>query len=166
MRTSLLLAVVGLALAAAPAKAQLGFSPWIGYDIDYEAFMVGFGFELPLTPGLLPVQAAVRPSAEYVFLGDADGTDVGQELFRVNGDVLARFSPPAAPVAPYGKAGVAVEFFSIDDDGTGACDLVDCSSTEIGINLGGGVLFNNLFVEGTVGLLDVSDFRIVAGYRF
>jgi hypothetical protein len=161
MRLPLLVAVFGLLLAAAPARAQFGFSPMVGYDIDYEAFMVGLGFELGLTPGILPVQAAIRPSVEYVFVEDVD-------LFRVNGDLIGRFSPPAAPISPYAKAGAALEFFSIDDEGTGACDLpgADCSGTDFGINLGGGVLFNNLFVEGTAGLLDISDFRVTAGYRF
>jgi len=122
--------------------------------IDYEAFMVGLGFELGLTPGVLPLQGAIRPSVEYVFVDNAD-------LFRVNGDLIGRFSPPAAPVSPYAKAGVAIEFFSVDD-----CPVDDCSNTEVGINLGGGVLLNSFFVEGTLGLLDISDFRITAGYRF
>lgn len=154
MRTALLLAVLGLALAATPARAQLHFSPMVGYDIDYEAFEVGLAFELGLTPGILPLQAAIRPSAEYVFVDDAD-------LFRINGDLIGRFSPPAAPISPYAKAGVNIEFFSVDD-----CPLDDCSNTEVGVGLGGGVLFNNLFVEGTLGLGDISDFRIAAGYRF
>src|SRR5690606_10405835 len=159
MRTTLLLAVLGLALAATPARAQLGFSPMVGYDIDYEGFMVGLGFELGLTPGLLPIQAAIRPSAEYVFVDNVD-------LFRINGDLIGRFSPPAAPISPYGKAGVAFEFASINDCEDIPGIDIDCSSTEVGINLGGGVLFNNLFVEGTLGLMDISDFRIAAGYRF
>ena len=154
MRTTFLLAALVLALAATPAHAQLHFSPMVGYDIDYEAFMVGLGFELGLTPGVLPLQGAIRPSVEYVFVDNAD-------LFRVNGDLIGRFSPPAAPVSPYAKAGVAIEFFSVDD-----CPVDDCSNTEVGINLGGGVLLNSFFVEGTLGLLDISDFRITAGYRF
>lgn len=166
MRTSLLLAVFGLALAAAPAKAQLGFSPMVGYDIDYEAFMVGFGFELGLTPGILPVQATIRPSAEYVFTDDVDFGNgaVSTDLFRINGDVIGRFSPPGAPVSPYAKAGVALEFISTTVEVLGMEE--SDTNTEVGINLGGGVLFNNLFVEGTLGLLDISDFRIAAGYRF
>ncbi len=145
-------ALLGLVLAAAPARAQLHFSPMVGYDIDYEALMVGLGFELALSPGLLPVQAAIRPSAEYVFIDNVD-------LFRINGDLIGRFSPPASPISPYAKAGVALEFASVDE-----CS--DCSNTEVGINLGGGALFNSFFVEGTLGLLDISDFRITAGYRF
>jgi hypothetical protein len=162
MRPSLLLAVLGLFLAAAPARAQLHFSPMVGYDIDYEAFMAGLAFELALTPGILPVQAAIRPSVEYVFTSDDEiaGFDSSIDVFRVNGDLIGRFSPPAAPLSPYGKAGVALEFISFE--------ILDESEseTEVGINLGAGVLFNSFFVEGTLGLLDVSDFRIAAGYRF
>jgi hypothetical protein len=156
MRKLLLVAaLVGLASASTPARAQLHFSPMVGYDIDYEAFTVGLAFELGLTPGILPLQAAIRPSAEYVFVDNVD-------LFRVNGDLIGRFSPPAAPISPYAKAGVNAEFASIND----CPDAVDCSSTEVGLGLGGGVLFNSLFVEGTLGIGDISDFRVTAGYRF
>lgn len=162
MRTALL-ALLVLLFAAAPARAQLGFSPMVGYDIDYEAFMVGLGFELGLTPGFLPVSAAIRPSIEYVFLDEIEG--VNADLFRVNGDLIGRFGAPGVPLSPYGKAGVAIEFASLDSEVCDDLDL-DCSSTEVGINLGGGVVFNSLFVEGTLGLLDVSDFRLAVGYRF
>ncbi|HYE96013.1 MAG TPA: hypothetical protein VD962_07355 [Rubricoccaceae bacterium] len=160
MRKLLCLAAL-LAIAALPARdatAQFHFSPLFGYDIDYEALMVGLGFEVPVTPGFLPVSASLRPSVEYVFLDQIEGVEAS--LFRANGDVLARFSLPAAPISPYGKAGVAAEFASIDVDGESE------SNTEIGINLGGGVLFNSFFVEATAGLMEVSNFRVAAGYRF
>jgi hypothetical protein len=160
MRTpSLLIALAAVVFAAAPARAQLSFSPMVGYDIDYEAFMVGLGFELGITPGVLPVQAAIRPSVEYLFLDDEGGDAVSTDLFRVNGDLIGRFSPPAAPLRPYAKAGVGVEIFSVEVLGESETE------TEVGVNLGAGVLFSNFFVEGTLGL-GISDFRVAAGYRF
>ena len=101
-----------------------------------------------------PVQAAIRPSAEYVFVEEVD-------LFRVNGDLIGRFGAPAVPFRPYGKAGAALEVVGDDED-----TAFDEGATNFGINLGAGVLFNSFFVEGTLGLIDISDFRIAAGYRF
>lgn len=158
MRSMLLLAVLGLFLAAAPARAQITFMPMVGYDIDYEAFQVGLGFEFGITPGILPISLGIRPSVEYVFVDEI--ANVNADLFRVNGDVIGRLSPPLAPLGFYGKAGVGVEFISVEVAG------VSDSNTEVGANLGGGVIFNNFFVDGTLGLGDISDFRINVGYRF
>lgn len=149
--TSLSLAAV-LFVAAPSANAQ--FFPLVGYDIDYEAFMVGLGAELAVTPAFLPVNAAIRPSVEYVFVDNVD-------LFRVNGDLVARFGLPGVPLSPYGKAGVAVEVASTD---SGAAKVQD--GTNVGINLGGGATFGSLFIEATAGILSVSNFRVTAGYQF
>jgi hypothetical protein len=144
----LLLAALVVAVAA-PARAQLGFIPMAGYDIDYEAPMVGLGFEIGLTPGILPFAAAIRPSAEYVFVDNVD-------LFRVNGDLIGRFGAPGVPFAPYGKAGVGVEFSSSDGG----------SHTYVGANLGAGLEYNRFLVEGTLGIGDISSGRVAVGYRF
>jgi len=166
MRTALLL-VLGVSLfLARPVSAQIGFSPMVGYDIDYEAFTIGFGFELPVTPSLLPVSAAIRPSAEYIFIGNesAFGIDVGASVYRINADVIGRFSAPAVPVSPYAKVGVGVEIQSVDVTVKG--QTASATNTEIGANLGVGVAFNSLFVEGTAGLGNISDFRFAVGFRF
>ncbi len=143
----LLLAVAALALAA-PSHAQITLVPMVGYDIDYKALSVGGGVELALSPGLLPFQAAVRPSAEYVFVGN------GLNLVRINGDVLGRFGLVGVPFRPYGKAGVAVEI------GSGS------SNTDVGLNLGAGAEFDRALAEVTIGIGSVSSARLAVGYPF
>ena len=143
-----------LAAAAAPASAQFAFSPLVGYDIDYEAVTVGLAVELGVALTDLPLQPAIRPSIEYVFADD------DRSIVRVDGDLIGRFE--ATPgILPYAKAGVTAEFVSFDNDVTSGDD----SDTDIGLNLGGGVDFNRIFVEGAVGI-NVSSFRVRAGYRF
>ena len=139
------------AAAAVPASAQFAFSPMVGYDIDAEAATVGLAVELGTQLTSLPLQPAIRPSVEFVFV-DSDVTYV-----RFDGDLIGRFQ--ASPgLLPYLKGGVTVEFISVD--------IVDASSTEVGLNLGGGAEFNRVFVEGALGFGDISDLRVRAGYRF
>ena len=150
----ILLAAAGF-LFVAPAQAQIGFAPLVGYDFDYEAPTVGLAFELPLTPGILPLQASIRPSAEYIFV-DSDGASA----FRVAGDLIGRFRAPGVPFAPYGKAGVVVERISVD------VGSESDSNTEIGLGIGAGAAFDRFFVEGTIGIGDISNSRIAVGYQF
>lgn len=166
MRTTLLLLLGASFVLTKPASAQLGFSPMVGYDIDYEAFFVGFGFELPVTPGILPVSVAIRPSAEYLFIGDEIvlGDSVSTDAYRINADIIGRFRAPTLPVSPYVKAGVGVEIASTK--GTILGVPFDENNTEFGLNLGAGVGLGNLFVEGTAGIGNISNFRVTAGYRF
>ena len=152
MRTLLLAAVAALALSV-PAQAQVGFAPLVGYDIDAEALTVGLAFELAAPLVALPLEPAVRPSVEFIFL-DGDAT-----YLRVDGDLLARFDTGAS-FLPYGKAGLTVEYLSVDT-GFGSA-----SNTEVGLNVGGGAEFNRVFVEGAVGFGDISDLRVRAGFRF
>ena len=152
MRTSILaLALLGLAAVARPATAQVSFAPLVGYDIDAEALTLGLAFELNTQLTSIPLQPAIRPSVEYVFV-DGDVTYV-----RADGDLIGRFAPGTLSFLPYAKAGVTVEYFD--------SDLTD-SNTEVGLNLGGGAEFNRIFLEGAVGFGDISDLRVRAGYRF
>ena len=153
MRSLLLLSALALVALATPAKAQLSFAPMVGYDLDAEALTVGLAFELGTQLSGLPLQPAIRPSVEYVFL-DGDATYV-----RADGDLIGRFNAGTS-FQPYAKAGVTVEYISID---TG---FGDASNTEVGLNLGLGAEFNRLFVEGALGVGDISDLRVRAGYRF
>lgn len=148
MRT--LLAAALVLLAAAPAQSQVSFAPLVGYDIDAEALTVGLAFELNTRLTSIPLQPAIRPSVEYVFI-DGDATYV-----RADGDLIGRFEAGQS-FLPYAKAGVTVEYIDFDSFG---------SNTEVGVNIGGGAEFSRLFVEGALGLGDISDLRVRAGYRF
>ena len=146
MRLALLAAV--LLAVAAPARAQ--FIPMVGYDFDREAAQVGVGYELGVTPGFLPASVGIRPSVEYVFVGN------NVDVVRGNLDLIARLRAPAVPFAPYGKAGLAVEYVS----------LATSSNTEVGLNLGVGAEVSQFLVEGTLGVGKISSGRIAVGYRF
>lgn len=148
-------------LFALPAQAQLGFSffPYAGYDAGHDGGgdgpLVGLGIEIPVTPSLLPVAAKIRASAETTFVSEDNFSVV-----RFNGDAVVRIAAPALPVKPYAKAGVIVERI------TNSNPDPSISNTEVGAGLGAGVVLNKIFIEGTVGLGDVSSFRATAGFRF
>lgn len=152
---------LGAALLAAPASAQISFAPLLGYDIDAEALTLGVAFELGTTLPSLPLQPSIRPSVEYLFIGDEEilGTTVSTTAVRVDGDLIGRLA--ATPqFQPYVKLGPTIEFVSVDVNGQSD------SNTEVGLNIGGGLEFSRAFVEAALGLGDISDFRIRAGYRF
>lgn len=148
MRTSFALALFALLLAA-PTRAQIAFSPLVGYDINREGATLGVAFEVGTVLPTFPLQPAFRPSVEYIFAGS------NNSAFRVDGDFVGRFA--ASPeLLPYVKLGPTLEVG--DSGGT--------STTEFGLNVGGGVEFNRIFVEGATGFGPLSGFRVRAGYRF
>lgn len=153
MRPLLLAALV--AAFAVPASAQISFVPMVGLDLDtFDGTkpQIGLGFEYALSPGLLPFTAALRPSVHYVFV-DSDVTTI-----RVPVELIGRFSAPGLPVAPYGKAGLAIEYVDFGDSGG--------SNTEVGLALGAGVELNRLLGEVTLGIGNVSSTQVTVGYRF
>ncbi len=153
MRLLPLAALAALFVLAAPARAQISFAPMVGYDIDYEGLSLGVAFELGTTIPALPLQPSIRPSVEFVFVGN------NTSVVRGDLDLIGRFSPSPG-FLPYVKLGPTLEYVSVDAPGGNG------SNTEIGLNLGAGAEFNRIFLEGALGLGDISDFRIRAGYRF
>ncbi len=155
---ALTLSLVGL---AAPSQAQVSFSPTVGYDLDNpfgDGLSVGLAFELSTQLASLPLQPAIRPAVEYVFVDADDVTFV-----RANVDLLGRFSPMSGGAfLPYAKAGVTIEYFNLDTAVFG----FDSSDTDVSLNVGGGVEFTRFFLEGELGLGGYSDLRLRAGYRF
>jgi hypothetical protein len=148
MRHLFALALFALVLAA-PTRAQIAFSPLVGYDIDREGATVGVAFELGTTLDALPLSPALRPSVEYVFAGS------NRDALRAELDLVGRFA--ASPgVLPYVKLGPTLE----------TRDNLNNSRTVFSINAGGGVEFNRIFVEGATGFGPLSGFRVRAGYRF
>lgn len=147
----LLLLVVSTAVWSAPARAQMGFFPFVGYDFESEDVHVGAGLQLG---GLItrPVQLALQPSVE-VSLGNQ--SDVSVDL-----DAVAQLGQ--APVAPYAGAGLGLVF--PDADGGGA-------ETELGLNAFGGVQFTTVgfaqpFVEGRYSTAGEDAFSVQAGALF
>ncbi len=158
MRTlalALALAAVGL---AAPAQAQVSFSPLVGYDLELEGPSIGLAFEVGAPLANLPLTPSIRPLVEYVFVGDDFGSDF--TFVRANVDLLARFAAGGPAFQPYGKAGLSVEYASVD------VGTVSSSDTDVALNIGGGVEFTRFLLEGELGLGGVDGLRIRAGYRF
>lgn len=160
MRKLSLLAALALVALATPARAQLSFSPVVGYDIEAEGPMVGLAFEIGAPLQGIPLTPSIRPLVEYIFFDD--GTDlVDTSVIRANADLIGRFNANDT-FLPYAKAGLTLEYISVSSDFAEGSD----SETELSLNLGGGAEFNRVFVEGEYGLGGIEGFRIRAGYRF
>ena len=176
MRKSLALALliaVAIPLTANRAQAQgMSFIPYIGYNIDAEAFLVGVGteFSAPFSAGNLAL--GIRPSVEYLFTEDLDfgSSEFSQTFLQVNGDLIARLN--AANFNPYVGAGLAIAVVSTDFDceGNSACEAAEeaASGSDFGLNLLGGLEFSDIgfgtpFVQGRLTLLDGSAISILGG---
>lgn len=164
MRKSLLIALLfafALPFTADRAEAQgFGFVPYIGYNLDAEAFLVGVGAEFGSVFALGDLAIGARPSIEYAFVDNVT-------LLQINGDLIGRFGAPGASIIPYAGAGLAISLLSVDD-----CPDVpglDCSTSDIGLNALGGVEFpgalgfGNPFVQGRLTLADGSAISILGG---
>jgi len=146
MRTTFLLAALLLAilLSALPASAQIGFMPYLGYNTEYEEFLVGVGARFS-TPIAFPVALGFQPSIE-TSLGDAS---------YVQGDALLVAQLGTGAVAPYAGAGLGVIF---PDEG----------DTKLGLSVAGGLTFNNVgfirpFVQGRYSTMFNDAFSVQGG---
>jgi hypothetical protein len=141
----LLLAAVAFVGAPAAVQAQAYAGPVVAFHDDFD-FGVGAYLSVPMPDwhenlGLLF-------DAEIFFPGD----DVS--FFTANGGVVMRF--PAQSVTPFVLAQLAVRRWSWDYDGPGS-GLVDTSSTDIGLNLGGGVSFQGSLRPSVGARLEIGD---------
>lgn len=160
-----LAATLALGLAAAqPAAAQTEkpfeiskYGPRVGFSVDPDQFTIG-GFA---TLGEIAPHLSLRPSADLGF---------GDNLFSFifNADLAYSFTIGSAAV-PYAGGGLGVGYYSFDvpEGVTG----VDDSSTEVGINLFGGVEvdlggYKNGFAELRLGIDDLPDLKITVGIGF
>ena len=157
-----LLIALALPFMADRAEAQgFGFVPYIGYNLDAEAFLVGVGAEFADVFDLGNLAIGVRPSIEYLFVDNVT-------WLQINGDLIARFGAPGASLVPYAGAGLAIGLVSIDD----CPDIpgLDCSNSDFGLNVLGGVEFpgalgfGSPFVQGRLTLQDGSAISILGGF--
>lgn len=166
MRTSLRSMVVGAALVVAAtvtapaANAQIGFVVQGSYGMDYEAFGVGGGLSFGL--GSMTANSGISAEAtfDYFFVDDP------ATAWEINGNALYDIK---SMTGLYVGAGVNYAHFGIDDDDTGACDIVDCSSSDVGLNvlagykLGGG---KGPFVQARFAIGGAEQLYLTAGFRF
>ncbi len=167
MRTSLRSMVVGAALVAAAtftapaANAQIGFVVQGSYGMDVEAIGVGGG----LSFGLGSMTANSGISAEATF--DYFFTDDPLQFWEINGNALYDIKSVSGL---YVGAGVNYANSSIDSD---FCDNdlfeVDCSSSDIGLNLLSGYKFSGgkgPFVQARFAIGGAEQLYLTAGFRF
>lgn len=157
-----LLIALALPFTADRAEAQgFGFVPYIGYNVDAEAFLVGVGGEFGNVFDLGTLAIGVRPTIEYAFVENVT-------WLQLNGDLIARFGAPGASLVPYAGAGLAVSIVSIDD--CPDIEGLDCSTSDFGLNLLGGVEFpgalgfGSPFLQGRLTLEDGSAISILGGF--
>lgn len=172
MRKSLLLALLfafALPMTANRAEAQFTLIPYVGYNIeDGFGFLVGIGAEFVAPFEMSNLDLSIAPSIEYVFTEDFDGggfvDDVSTSYIQINGDVIAKFAPNGS-IAPFAGAGLAYGIYSAEANG------FDASSSDIGLNVLGGVSFPGAlgigepFVNGRLTLIDGSAISIIGGIR-
>lgn len=157
------LIILSGALAAQPAAAQgeqfeiSRYGPRIGFSSNPDQFTIGAFAGL----GELAPHLSMRPSADLGF---------GDHLFSFifNADLAYSFTIGSAAV-PYAGGGLGVGYYKFDvPDGVVG---VDDSTTEVGINLFGGVEmdlgdYKNGFAELRLGIDDLPDLKITVGIGF
>lgn len=148
--------------------------PYIGYNIEdiVGGLLIGIGVEFVAPFAISNLDLSIMPSAEYVFSedfgGGVFGDAVSTSVFQVNGDVIAKFAPSGS-IAPFAGAGLAIVIFNVDT--SSEFGNFDASSTDIGLNLLGGVTFPGAFgsmepyVMGRLTLADGSAISIIGGLR-
>lgn len=158
-------AVAALA-AAAPgsARAAMGleeYGPRLGFSIDPDQLTLGAFADW----GELGRQTHLVTSADLGF---------GDNLFSfiVNGDVYYRF-PTSKDFYPYAGGGIAIAYYNFDidypDGYTGP--RVDDTTTEVGLNIVGGITkdlgdYKSGTLELRLGISDVPDIKITAQLGF
>ena len=162
-----------VACAAGPVGAQVHVRalPAVGYDVGFGAPTLGLGVEVGWRPPGAPVRLAVRPSAEAVLDGPhvddslfpqgAFGSrSVGRRregLFRVGAEVVAGWDRRS--VAPYATVGVVGELQRARTPDT------QVDGWERGLSVGAGVAVRRVFIEGALGVGEVSPSRVRVGVR-
>lgn len=151
-RSLFALALVGMLGLPASAFAQVQAGPILAYHTDAEAVGIGafVGIPLAAVEGL-----AIVPDFTWFF---PDGYD----YFEINGDVVYNFTVgPDSPVMPFAFAGLNIARFSYDTFG---------SSTDVGLNLGGGINFQAGSLQPFAGakfeIQDATGFVLFGGLGF
>lgn len=145
-KTSLLL-LAAAAFVAAPVavQAQTYAGPVAAFHDDFD-FGVGAYLSVPMPDW--HENLGILVDAEIFFPGN------DYSYFTASGGVVWRF--PAESVTPFVLGQLAVRRWSFDYDGPGS-DLVDTSSTDIGLNLGGGVTFPGSLRPSVGARLEIGD---------
>jgi opacity protein-like surface antigen len=163
-------AALGVALLAAPAAAQIGWSVGGGITMPQgdlsDGAASGFHGLAAATFSLPAAPIKIRADFAYNTMGsEDDAIDAAFNLMTVSGDAQWTIMP--GPLSPYLIGGVTW--------GSASCGGDDCASDEsesdFGFNLGGGLDFGlgalNLFAEARYFSVGEADFLpITLGIKF
>ncbi|HEY3492795.1 MAG TPA: outer membrane beta-barrel protein [Solirubrobacterales bacterium] len=169
----LVAAAVGIALLAAPAAAQIGWSLGAGLTMPQGDFgdgaesgfhgMAGATFSIPAAPIKIRADFGYHmlPASEDL-VGDAD---VSFNMITVSGDAQWTIMP--GPLSPYLVGGLTWGSMGVGGDDAPDVD----AETDMGFNIGGGLDFGlaalKLFAEARYFSVGDADFLpITVGLRF
>jgi hypothetical protein len=147
-----------LAGGSMAAEAQQGpamFGPRVLYNFDAEAFGIGLHLTKPVTDAI-----SIYPSFEYVFVDN-------YTWLTFNADLLYQMPSASLQWLSLG-AGLGITRISFDDDVCGG--IIDCSSTDVGLNLIGHIQPAGSgrikpFAEGRFTVGGSESFQVVGGLK-
>lgn len=130
-----LLPLLLLLLVPNDANAQNAIGPHLGINLDTPAggddFFIGATAHINIPA--LPV--IINPAFDY-YIGTENYT-----LLQFDANALVTFGVANVLFSPYAGGGLALSYFSLDDDDLVEID-VDDSSTDVGVNAIAGTFFN------------------------
>ena len=157
-------ALAGVLAVATPtaANAQIGFVAQASYGLDYEALGVGGGINFGI--GSLTANHGIRLETTF----DYFLTDDPITTWEVNGNLLYDLK---SVQNVYLGAGINYAKISIDNDFCGGgLFQVDCSNSEIGLNVLGGYKLGGgkaaPFVQARFALGGGEQLYLTGGFRF
>lgn len=152
-------AVAALVPAAAHAQGRLtnAIGPRIGISMDPDQLVLGGQLDL----GELAPDLTFAPNLELGF-----GDDI--TTIQINGDLHYHFLVQGSAWRPYVGGGLGVAFYSFDAP---PGFQGDDSQTEVGLNIIGGAIVptragSRFFAELKLGIADLPDIKILAGWNF
>jgi hypothetical protein len=143
-----------LLLAAGAARADVGLNGWGlrgGVSDDPDQFLFGAHWDL----GTFAPNWRFQPHADLGF---------GDDVFSLSGNAMAGYYfPVKGSVTPYAGGQVTAAFFDYDNSALG-------SDVEFGAGIVGGMeakmKTGRFLAEIQIGLGDVADFKLMAGWTF
>jgi outer membrane protein X len=160
-----LMAVTPQYLSAQTTKGAMRIGAQLGYGTEIESLGIGARFDYAITEQIL-----LAPDLMYFFGKSESNFDLSWFDINLNGNYL--FDIGNAEITPYALAGLNFGILSVDYDYPSGIPGTpgDTSSTEIGLNIGGGADFLvgtlTLFGEIRYVLGDADQLVIAAGAKF
>jgi len=140
--------------SAATASAEVGLRGWgprVGLSVDPDQVVAGAHFDL----GEFAQHWRFQPSFDLGF---------GDDVFALAGNAMAAYYfPIKSELTPYAGGQLTVVWFDFDE--------TDDSETELGLGAVGGIELplkngNRFLTELQIGIGDVPDFKLFAGWTF